>query len=108
MQIILVFNLTLRTGLLALLGARTLRTEQRASLLVTSALLVVTMFSIRNKCQATRNRCLTSSNKDAITGVQLGCLVRSTAVGAAAGFYLFFPGAEVGRGSCVSTSFSDQ
>ena len=33
------------------------------SLLVTSALLVVTRFASSNKCHASSNKCLTSSNK---------------------------------------------
>ena len=34
-----------------------------AAVSVTSALLVVTMFAIRNKCHASSNRCLATSNK---------------------------------------------
>ena len=41
-------------------------TTSSASLLGTSALLVVTMFASSNKCIATSNRCLTGSNKNAI------------------------------------------
>ena len=39
------------------------RVETSATLLVTRALLVVTMFASRNKCFASTNKCLTSSNK---------------------------------------------
>ena len=40
-------------------------TSSNKKLLVTSALLVGTMFASSNKCHASSNRCLTSSNKEA-------------------------------------------
>ena len=66
-------------------GAKTLRTEQRASLLVTSAsllvtgatlvitsaLLVVTMFAIRNKCHATSNKKLLGAKGIARNGARM-------------------------------------
>ena len=49
-----------------------LRTEQRATLVVTGALLVVTMFAIRNKCIATIGAPgLTTRSKDATNGASL-------------------------------------
>ena len=46
----------------ALLVVTMFAIRNKCTLVVTSALLVVTMFAIRNKCHASSNKCLTSSN----------------------------------------------